>query len=463
MKTSSLIAFCLAILAATLVSACGAWAGDTVLYDFGVSPDSNHAYSTPIADKYGNLYGTSGGGGSFGYGTVWMLCAPSVSGSDLYPCMTGLPNWTEFVLYNFKGPSSADGANPLSSLVFNGLYNGRAFTLYGTTYNGGKSQCSANGVNVGCGTVFELCAPSNYWGCGGFNAWQEHVLHNFLGGTDGAHPWAGLITDKASDLFGTTVYGGKKGTCLSGPTNLFCGTVFKLKGQSPWSFPETIMHHFKGGFTDGANPYAALCCNTIYGINAVYGTAQNDGANSAGMVFKVKNVPGYPETTLYSFCSLAGCPDGAFPHAAQLIFDNSGNIYGTAYSGGMAPWPGYGVVYELTPAGPPWTETVLYTFLGGPSDGGNPTAGVIFDSLGNLYGTTVADGSVCSTCGTAYKLTPAGPPWTESILQSFAGPASDGAAAFGGLTFDPAVPGGKLYGDTIGGGSSSVGIVYSVP
>jgi len=239
MKRSLLNLFCLAAFAATMVSAVTAWAGDTVLYNFAAPPDGNNSYSTPINDKFGNLYGTSSQGGKHGYGTVWVLCAPGVSGSDLFPCTTGLPNWTEFVLYNFKGLPSTDGANPYSSLVFNGLYAGRAFTLYGTTYNGGNPHsCSANGAVVGCGTVFELCAPSNYGGCGGVNLWKEKVLHRFLGGKDGAHPFAGLITDKASDLFGTTVYGGGMGTCiLSGTTNLFCGTVFRLKGQSPWNFP----------------------------------------------------------------------------------------------------------------------------------------------------------------------------------------------------------------------------------
>ncbi len=104
------------------------------------------------------------------------------------------------MLYSFKGLTSTDGANPYSTLVFNGLYAGRAFTLYGTTYNGGNPQtCPANGVVQGCGTVFELCAPSNYGGCGGVNTWKEKVLYRFLGGKDGAHPFAGLITDKASD------------------------------------------------------------------------------------------------------------------------------------------------------------------------------------------------------------------------------------------------------------------------
>jgi len=460
MKSGILNRFCLVVFSAVLVFSSAARAADTVLYNFALSPDSNNSYSTPIHDPYGNLYGTSAKGGTYGYGTVWVLCAPGLSGSDLYPCATGLLNWTEYVLYNFRGPTFSDGANPYSTLVFNGLYAGRASTLYGTTYNGGKPKtCSINGVAVGCGTVFELCAPSSYGGGGGVNAWKEHVLYRFLGGKDGAHPFAGVITDKASDLFGTTVYGGGLGTCIpSGSANQFCGTVFKLKGQSPWTFPRTIMHRFKGGPTDGANPYAALCCNTIYAIPYLYGTALKAGANNAGVVYRVQNSGTFPQTILYNFCSVSGCPDGASPYA-DVIFDSAGNLYSTASQGGSG---GYGIAYELTPAGPPWTQTILYSFLGTP-DGGNPAAGLLFDSSGNLYGTTLYYGTGCGTCGTVYELTPAGPPWTETILQDLLGPAADGDLPFGGLTFDPAVSTTELYGATVGGGGNSVGIVYSVP
>src|SRR5579864_2085190 len=128
MKRLVLNLLCPAVFAVTLISASSAWAADTVLYNFALPPiDGNNSYSTPINDQYGNLYGTSSQGGTFGYGTVWVLCAPGVSGSDLFPCTASLPNWTEFVLYNFKGLPSNDGANPYSTLVFNGLYAGRNF------------------------------------------------------------------------------------------------------------------------------------------------------------------------------------------------------------------------------------------------------------------------------------------------------------------------------------------------
>jgi uncharacterized repeat protein (TIGR03803 family) len=461
MKGRILNLFCAAVFAATLVSANRAWAGDTVLHNFVGSPDGINSFSTPINDKYGNLYGTTRQGGAHGYGTVFVLCAPGVAGPDLYPCTAALPTWKEFVLYNFRGLPSSDGANPYGPLVFNGLYAGRAFTLYGTTYNGGNANtCPTKGSVVGCGTVFEVCAPSNFGGCGGFDAWQEHVLHRFAGGKDGAHPFAGLITDKASDLFGTTVYGGALGSCVVGSGNLFCGTVFKLKGQSPWNFPETILHRFKGGVTDGANPYATLCCNTIFAVPYLYGTALHGGSHSAGVVFRVKNTSPFPSTILYNFCSVSGCLDGANPYA-DVIFDGSGNLYGTTFKGGSS---GVGVAYELTPAGPPWNETVLYTFLGGSTDGANPAAGLRFDNAGNLYGTTLSGGPGCGgTCGTVFELTPAGPPWSETVLYSFVGGAADGANPWAGVTYDPPVSGTILFGATVNAGASSDGIIYSVP
>jgi uncharacterized repeat protein (TIGR03803 family) len=462
MKNSALNLFCLVVFTAMLIFT-GRAQADTVLYNFpGSATDGTRPYATPIHDTYGNLYGTTTTGGAFGYGTVYVLCAPGVSGSDLFPCTTGLPSWTEFVLYSFKGLPSSDGANPYGALVFNGLYAGRAFTLYGTTYNGGKPDtCGANGAFSGCGTVFELCAPSNFGGCGGVNIWKEKVLYRFLGVKDGAHPLAGVITDKASDLFGTTVYGGGLGSCIpSGSANQFCGTVFKLKGQSPWTFPETIMHRFKGGTTDGANPYSALCCNTIFAIPYVYGTTVLGGSHASGIVYRVKNAGAFPKTTLYNFCSLSGCFDGANPYS-DVIFDSTGHLYGTTIVGGPSGW---GIAYELTPAGPPWTETLLYNFLGPSADGGSPTAGVIFDASGNLYGTTLNAGSGCATCGIVFELSPSGPPWSETVLWNFVGP-PDGDYPFAGVTFDSAVSSGTLYGATVygGTGSGSLGTIYSVP
>jgi uncharacterized repeat protein (TIGR03803 family) len=122
--------------------------------------------------------------------------------------------------------------------------------------------------------------------------------------------------------------------------------------------------------------------------------------------------------------------DGAAAYG-RVIFDAAGNLYGTTAFGGTS---GAGIVFELAnpeaPAG--WTESVLYNFSGG-SDGSQPYGGLIFDSAGNLYGTTFQGGA--SNVGTVYELTPGkGGAWTETVLYSFAGGA-DGMGPQSDLNF----------------------------
>src|ERR1035441_2292976 len=97
-----------------------------------------------------------------------------------------------------------------------------------------------------------------------------------------------------------------------------------------------------------------------------------------------------------------------------MLFDNAGNLYGTASGGGSN---GYGVAFKLTPDGATWTETVLYNFAGG-TDGANPQNGLIVDSAGNFYGTTQAGGAYGG--GTVFELSPSGGGWTEQVIYSIA-------------------------------------------
>jgi len=159
---------------------------------------------------------------------------------------------------------------------------------------------------------------------------------------------------------------------------------------------------------------------------------------------------GQTESTLYNF---TGGSDGGRPYG-RLIFDQSGNLYGTAISGGIN---NNGVVYELSPAvSGGWTQTVLYSFLGG-SDGSAPEGALVFDSLGNLYGGTYAGGT--HNLGTIFELSPAsGGDWTEKVLYNFAG-GTDGANSNGSLVFDAA---GSLYGTTVLGGINGIGTVFQL-
>ncbi len=136
-----------------------------------------------------------------------------------------------------------------------------------------------------------------------------------------------------------------------------------------------------------------------------------------------------------------------------LIFDTAGNLYGTTFYGGSG---GNGTVFELTPnSDGSWTESVLYNFTGG-TDGGNPFAGVIFDQAGNLYGTTYHGGA---GYGTVFELTPnQDGGWTENVLYSFTG-GSDGNEPVGGVIFDAV---GNLHGTTTWGGAAGLGTVFEL-
>jgi uncharacterized repeat protein (TIGR03803 family) len=270
------------------------------------------------------------------------------------------------------------------------------------------------------------------------------VLHNFTGGRDGGSPFAGLIMDRAGNLYGTTAYGGSGN-----------GTVFRLVHKnSSWVFAP--LYSFTRG-SDGANPQARVIIGPDGGL---YGTTQY-GANGYGTVFKLTPPPTacktalcpWMETTLYRF---SGGADGGNPFG-EVVFDKAGNLYGTTLLGGIGTCNNLytcGVVYELKRSGGSWTESVLYSFTGG-DDGGAPSAGLIFDADGNLYSTTSTGGS--HNDGTVFQLSPAGGNWSETVLYSFGG--NDGSQPVGGLIFDAS---GNLFGTTENGGLAGGGVAFEL-
>jgi uncharacterized repeat protein (TIGR03803 family) len=163
---------------------------------------------------------------------------------------------------------------------------------------------------------------------------------------------------------------------------------------------------------------------------------------------------GQTESVLYTFTDSA---DGGLPFG-NLIFDSAGNLYGTTDAGGVPSGSGgYGVVFELSPiSGGGWSETVLYAFTG-DADGQNPFGGVVFDGAGNLYGTTNFGGT--HNLGTVFELSPASSGgWTHQVLYSFAG-GHDALYPNGGLAIDAA---GNLYGASYNGGTYDLGTVFEV-
>lgn len=212
-----------------------------------------------------------------------------------------------------------------------------------------------------------------------------------------------MIRDSAGNLYGTTYSGGVRNA----------GVVYELSPTGQ----ETVLYSFTGG-ADGGYPYAGVIRDS--GGN-LYGATNSGGTAGYGVVYEL-DLAG-SEAALYSF---TGGADGAYPH--NVILDASGKLYGSTSSGGaVVVGFGYGVVYELNPAG---QETLLYSFAG--TDGWHPGASLARDSAGNLYGTTFLGGAYGA--GTVYKLTPAG---KETVLYSFTGGA-DGGFPNAGVIMDPA-------------------------
>jgi uncharacterized repeat protein (TIGR03803 family) len=176
----------------------------------------------------------------------------------------------------------------------------------------------------------------------------------------------------------------------------------------------------------------------------LYGTTSQGGANGAGTVFKMTQAGAL--SLLYSF---TGGADGGNP-SAGLVMDGTGNLYGTTSAGGA--YGNNGTVFKVTPAG---TESVLYSFRG-ISDGSNPSSTLIMDSEGNLYGTTPSGGSSgANGHGTVFRVTSSG---AQSVLYSFSGDA-DGGTPLSGVIMDSA---GNLYGTTYVGGTFGNGTVFRI-
>ena len=405
---------------------------EKTLHRFSGFPDGSYPETALVADKAGNLYGTTLGGGSdaaCSCGTVFELSPPAnPSGA-----------WSETVLYSFKG-NPTDGAQPYGTLIFDKQSN-----LYGTTVTAGE-------VN-GTGTVFELSPPANPGG-----AWTETLLYNFPPDqSQGAQPSGKLAFEGVGNLYGTTLVGGTSPSHT--PFAGGGGTVFQLKPPATpgGAWTEKLLYTFGSVANGGLNPIAGVS----FHAGALYGTTAEGGSGSLGTVFQLVPKNGsWTESILYNFTG----SNGANPNGT-LVLDDAGNLYGITINGGFSDQVhcvgSCGTVFELSPsavAGGAWQETTLYTFNGG-AYGGKPIGGVIRDKLNNLYGTASGGGDH----GTAYRLSPpatAGGRWTPSLLHTFHGRAAgDGASPWGELILFN----GTFYGTTAsGGGIANVGTVFSV-
>lgn len=259
-------------------------------------------------------------------------------------------------------------------------------------------------------------------------AQTETVLFNFT--TASLHPFGPLLFDSSGDIYGAAPGGG--------PIPGGYGTVYELVNSSG-NYTQTILHTF-GGTGDGLNPYGGVIMDSAGNL---YGTTNKGGSAGNGTAFELVNSGGsYTEKILYSFGATAS--DGANPES-PLLMDSAGNLFGTTTAGGTA---GLGTVFELVNAVGTYTEKVLYSFAGPPSDGEGPLA-LLMDSSGNLYGATSAGGS--KNQGAIYELVNTSGNYSEKLLYSFAGPPNDGVYP-NGLIMDSS---GDFYGTT-GAGVASV-------
>jgi uncharacterized repeat protein (TIGR03803 family) len=220
----------------------------------------------------------------------------------------------------------------------------------------------------------------------------------------------------------------------------------------------TVMHDFLRTGVGGYNPSGNFLLDSS---GDLYGVTESGGANGFGTVYELlPQNGGWVEKIVYSFDPSKG--DGIGPNG-PLIMDSAGNLYGTTSSGPkyMSDILDNGVVYELErQANGSFTRKILYTFLGyskNSKDGAIPSANLVFDSAGNLYGTTRYGGE--HNWGTVFELSPSGSTWTEAILFSFDNSGDSGCQPFGGLVLDSA---GNLYGTTNECGANSSGNVYKL-
>jgi len=418
---------------------------EKVLYSFQGGSDGQTPAGGVAFDKAGNIYGVTHEGGSTcpspGCGTIFQL-SPGKGGA-----------WTETLLYGFNG---TQGSYPEGSVIIDAHGN-----LYGTTSIGGNGQCKLFGYVVGCGVVYELSPPTQKSG-----QWSYAVLYSFQGGNDGLFPVGDLVFDKQGNLYGATWYGGGKGTTCDQYYGGNCGTVFKLSPpkQKGRAWAEKILHSFAGGtagkqFGDGAQPNGGLVLDsqgaiygtTYFGGNEAGGCDGGSGGTGCGVVFKLapptKKGGAWSEQVLHRFVG----PDGASP-AAGVILDRSGNLYGTAFSGGNN---GNGSVFELrklTGGSGTWREKALYLFNDG-NDGSGPMGSLLFGAHGDLYGTT-AVATNRNAQGNVFRMKPpfgnAGA-WDFSVLHTFAG-TPDGAYAAANLVCGAD---GGLFGSTQQGGTGT--------
>lgn len=331
------------------------------LYEFQGLPDGYFPSARVTIAADGTLYGTTfyGGiagsgclqGGPVQCGTVFHLRPAATA------CTTALCRWTETQLHEFNTYPSLFWPN-FGDLIFD-----HAGNLFGVTFSGGHEA----------GGVYQL-TPSN-------GGWTESDIYDFPNRGGGAQPVGGVIEDSAGNLYGTT-YGE--------PPIENWGSVYELSPSgSGWTV--STLYTFQNG-SDGAAPRADLIMDSAGNL---YGTTSVGGPGVGGTVWETSpSGSGWNFSVIYSF------PGSTFGPFSPVLMDAAGNLYGTTLAGGASQ---QGSVFKLTHTDGGWTYTSLHDFTGG-SDGRSPYGHLVFDASGNLYGTAGWGGSTGN--GLVWEITP---------------------------------------------------------
>jgi uncharacterized repeat protein (TIGR03803 family) len=321
------------------------------LHNFGDGTDGANPVSKVTIGPDGGLYGTTVQGGANGVGVVFDVRTPPTA------CHTAICYWNESLPYQFTG--FQQGGYPDSAPIFD--ENGNMF--------------GALPGDICCGVVYQL-TPSH-------GGWTQSVLYAFTGGSDGSVPHGGVIRDQAGNLYGVTYAGGAHNG----------GVVYQLvPSGSGWT--ENVLHSLDPA-TDGINPFGGLVFDQAGNL---YGTTTDGGSLNGGAVFMLSHSGNsWTSTVIHSFQRTAR---GPLP-GASLAFDAAGSLYGTTIFGGSSD---VGTIFKLTPGSGGWTYTLLKDFAYDCHDGCLPYSDVIFDTSGNRYGTTAKGGTYGQ--GVTWEITP---------------------------------------------------------
>jgi uncharacterized repeat protein (TIGR03803 family) len=437
MQRRSVMPFMVIVSLFSLLMPFRAWSQEKTLYRFaGYPSDGEYPNGSLVADQQGNLYGTTGVGGTYQYGTVFEL-KPGAGGG-----------WTESILYSFAG--TPDGAYPSGGVILDSAGN-----LYGVTSDGGSNQS----LFTSGGIVYELSPPQD-----GETEWTETIIFDFttLDYAGGGNPNGHLVFDAAGNLYGAAGTGGGGDADYCGDTG--CGTIFELQPPSSsgdqWTYID--IHDFLViPHTDGFGPRQVLMGSdgVLYGYSnygAEWIQSLHEYASFEGAIFRLSPPSAGGIQWNEQEIALMEGTNGNYPNGMSIAAN--GDLFVDMLQGGSS---NNGIVLQMTPTQTGWVQTDIYNFTGG-ADGRGPNGAPFLSTKGDIYVMAASGGthecnSTSDNCGAFIHLSPNGDgAYTEQTIYDF--DQSSGASPNGGLLLHDGflVGTASLGGTTTGQGNGTV-------